>query len=222
MGALLTITVVFASLFVTGFQAVGVGKSAEEVGILANLPLIAVIAGCLALVVLILAGCAIFWYVRWRWISIVGALVLGGLGCLAYDPSPVPQADLGPRVGTDDLGYQTIMWMAESSPYSRIAETGILNSNAITTFLLPVNGDDWEEFVRKNRELIVRAWNEDKLGRAWIDAINANPPRGVWPQGFNAPIITYKPMRAVCNVRLMPIPLRSTGVAMRRWRFWCR
>ncbi|MFT3869187.1 MAG: hypothetical protein QM715_12080 [Nibricoccus sp.] len=202
LGAILTVVVVIASVYVTGFLAVGVGKPAEEVGISANLPFLTVVAGGVALAVLVLAICAIYWYVRWKWISLFGVLVVGSLGFLAFDSTPVPQADLGSRVGADDRGYQKIMWMSEASPFSRLSEAGVLDSNELTSLLLPAKGDDWPEFVRSNRELIIRAWNEDKLGREWIAAINATPPGGVWPQGLNAPFIAFKPTRAICNLRL--------------------
>jgi hypothetical protein len=124
-------------------------------------------------------------------------------GFLIWDAPSLPIADLGPRVDDSDIGYRTVMWMAEKSPYSRLQEPGVINAEDLQTWAVSVVKGDWPTLVPTKREQIVKAWEADQLGKQWIDAVNKTPPKGVWPQGINSPIISYKPVRATCYIHTM-------------------
>jgi hypothetical protein len=121
--------------------------------------------------------------------------VIGGLLYLRWDGEAPGQPDLGPRVTEADEGYRIVMWMSEASPYSRLGEGGVLADSMMKVLGLPSETKDWAGHIQIYRDEIMLAWGQDKLGREWIDAINARPPAGVWPQDFNAPTVKFSPIR---------------------------
>ena len=205
--ALAVVATVYAGLLATGvfavsilvekFMAVQAERNSGDPS-----PLLNALLGVAVLIVI--AGiCGVVFRVSWKWFAGAWLVFGSALGYLAYDPNPVTQSDLGPRVGGDDSGYRAIMWLSEKSPHSQLAEAGVLLSDEVNALTLPTKTEAWAEYVSKNREAIVRAWESDKLGREWVDAINKNPPAGVWPQALYDPIIAYKPVRALCYIRIL-------------------
>jgi hypothetical protein len=194
LGAIVAIGVFALSRVVSLFLVMKGGKSTPASDYSLNWVLICVaftLVGC---------GYGIYRRIAWRWIALVGSGVVGALGYLAWDVAPVPLVDLGPRVSGGDAGYRTIMWMAEKSPYSRLAEAGVLTSEKIKDLTLPSGREAWPEFVQAKRAEILQAWDADKLGKEWFSMINVTPPKGIWPQGFNDPIIDFRSVRAVSNI----------------------
>jgi hypothetical protein len=154
----------------------------------------------LLLVLIGLGVLAIVKKLSWK-ILLPGLLVvIGVLLYLRWDREEPKLADLGPRVTASDEGYRVVMWMAKDSPFSRLSQAGLLPTNA-ADLRLPTESKDWPEHIRRHRDEIMRAWDQDVLGREWIDAINAHPPAGVWPQGSNDPLIQFRPIRASTCVR---------------------
>lgn len=132
---------------------------------------------------------------------LLGWLVVGGLLLyLRWDQEQPKLVDLGPRVTNADEGYRVLMWMAKDSPYSRLEESGILPNNA-ADLRLPSAPKDWAAHVRTHRAEILRAWDQDVIGRAWVTAINARPPQGVWPQSLEDPMLSFQAVRASVSVR---------------------
>jgi hypothetical protein len=154
-----------------------------------------------AFAVFVLGLVAIIARARWQWLTAAAAIVVLGLLFLAHDGEPPLPADLGVRVGADDPGYQTIMWLSEKSPYSRLKEAGALEWTD-RDFYWPSDSAVWAEHVARNREKIFKAWEKDRIGREWVQAINAQPPKGVWSVGLSAPVLDFKAFRSVLGVRL--------------------
>jgi len=197
LAALFASTIAALSMFVSKYLELMATKQMSEAGK-------GWIALPLTLLPLVCSGCffAIRREIKWRWVVLAGLVVAAALGYFAYDTPQVPLADLGPRVSDDDIGYRTFMWMAEKSPYSRLSEPGIVNAEEAKALALPAKSENWAKFVQENRGLIMQAWTADKMGREWIDAINATPPKGVWPQGNSPSFVAFQPVRATCYIRM--------------------
>lgn len=160
-----------------------------------------------------LLGLGVFAIIRrasWKIILPVSAATLAGLLYLRWDGDEPPRPDLGPRVTEADRGYQIVMWMSQDSPHSRLAEGGVLDDAEIKTLRLPPETGEWPAHLRAHRGEIMRAWEQDRLGREWIDAINGCPPAGVWTQGMKSPMIKFAPVRLSMFVRTA----RAYGLAL--------
>ena len=148
-----------------------------------------------------LAALAIIKRLSWK---IILPLILVEAGAFTYllwdDPAKPGPPDLGPRLSSSDESYHVVMWMSRDSPYSRLKEPGVLHGEAID-LRLPADRSAWPEHVRKHRQEIMAAWDQDALGREWVDAINAHPPKGIWPQSLSDPLIAFQPIWASTSVR---------------------
>jgi hypothetical protein len=138
---------------------------------------------------------AIIIRIRWRWLGLAAAILALVFGWFAHDdPAPPPLPDLGLRVGTDDPGYRTVMWLSETSPYSRLRETGAPASGSKDLWL-PSAPENWADHVQKHGAGIVETWNANEVGRAWITALDEHPPGGVWSEAAKEPILAFQPLR---------------------------
>ena len=151
--------------------------------------------------ILSFATLAIVTRLSWK---IVLPLVLVEIGAFTYllwdAPERPAPADLGPRISAADESYHVIMWMSKDSPFSRLKEPRVLPGDVID-LRLPANRSAWPEHVRKHRQEIMAAWDQDALGREWVDAINAHPPQGIWPQRSGDPRIDSQSIRLSSFVR---------------------
>jgi hypothetical protein len=126
---------------------------------------------------------------RWRWIALWALLPTAAFLYLAHDDPPYALPDLGPRAESDDPGYRCLMWFGQGSPYSRLEELEGVGSNADDAVRLPPEPAAWADYVRQNREQIVRAWNGLSLSLEWADHMAEEPPRGVWRQRADDPTL---------------------------------
>ena len=135
-------------------------------------------------------------------IIVPGLLFTGGvLAFLSMDDAEKPPlADLGPTLSREAESYHIIMWMGKHSPYSRVRESGGLPDD-LSTLKLPAEIKDWPDHITHHRLEIFQAWDQDHLGRDWIAAINAHPPRGIWPHGLYDSVLKFEPIRATIEVR---------------------
>jgi len=152
---------------------------------------------------IILLGLGVYAVVKklnWR-ILLSGLLIVsGGILYLRWDGEAPLQDRLAPRTTTADAGFRVALWLVKDSEFSRLGEKGILPVSA-AELRLPAERKDWPEHVRKHREEIMLAWEQDVLVREWTDAINATPPVGVWPQEGSDPMLSFQPIRASVCVR---------------------
>jgi hypothetical protein len=152
-------------------------------------------------ILIVLGAIAIWKTLRWS-VLLMGLALTGGLMFYFWRDVPQPQqADLGRRVSDDDEGYKIVMWLAEDSPHSRLKEVGAPLANTAQLYL-PANAADWPAFVCSHRNEIDQAWAEDIVGRAWIEAIIAHPPAGVWLQTLKGPTLSFQALRTTSHVRL--------------------
>ena len=169
------------------------------------------IVGMAALVTLAVGITAISREARWPWLAGAGGLVASLFVFLAYDAPPVPPVDLGIRIGQDDPGYQAMMWLSDNSPCSRTKKAGTPDWEN-KQLLLPEKVEDWPEFMKAHEAEILHAWETDKLGRDWISILSTTPPKGIWYDHLNGPMLNFLVVRHITTVRLAhAISLAQTG-----------
>lgn len=151
----------------------------------------------IALVPTIIAACsfAIAKRSSWRWLGLAALPIFAALAFLARDHIAPPELpDLGPRVGTEDLGYQAVMWFAEESPHSRLREPGA-PSPAADQLRLPKEQSDWARYIADNRTNLTRAVETNTLGKEWIASLAQRPPAGVCPLAALDVLLAYRSVR---------------------------
>ena len=149
-------------------------------------------------VIVMLAVLAIVRRVAWKWIAFSSFVPLAFLAFLANDAPPFELPDLGPRVVSDDPGYQTMMWFGIGSPYSRLDELRGLDNEIAEQ--LPKDRAIWGEYVQAHKDSIEAAWSKLSLCREWAARIAEHPPRGVWHQVAEGPHLDYRPIRRLAYV----------------------
>jgi hypothetical protein len=132
---------------------------------------------------------------RWRWLGLAALPLSAALAFLAHDDSaPPPIPDLGPRVGTDDPGYQRLMWFAEKSPHTRLHETGA-PTPAADRMRLPTEQADWARYITENRSDLAQAVDANTLGKEWLAELTQRPPAGVCPLIDQNFVLAYRSIR---------------------------
>lgn len=132
---------------------------------------------------------AILVSLRLRWIGLWALLPTAAFLYLAQDDPSYALPDLGPRAESDDPGYRCLMWFGRGSPYSRLDELEGVGSGADDAVRLPPEPATWADYIRQNRQQIVRAWEGLSLALEWADHLAEEPPRGVWRQRAEDPIL---------------------------------
>ncbi|MBK8478738.1 MAG: hypothetical protein IPL39_21385 [Opitutaceae bacterium] len=115
---------------------------------------------------------------------------------LRWDPeqhSPLPY--LGQQRDEADPRWDTLAWMMDKHPKSRIGEAR-LRPDAAMAIRLPTERSAWPEHVRTHRQAILDAWEADALGREWIETISRRPPVGVHVYRYEEPILSFRQTRA--------------------------
>lgn len=159
-------------------------------------------AWALVPVVFAASGWALAVRLRWRWLALAAIPVAAAFAFLAYDDSaPPPLPDLGPRVGMDDTGYQTLMWFAEKSPHCRLHEPGAPNATVID-LRLSEDSAKWGEHIAAHRSAIFQAAEANTIGRDWIAALDQRPPAGIWPLVRLDVYLDFKSVRATVEMQL--------------------
>jgi hypothetical protein len=141
------------------------------------------------------SGLAVFRRLSWKYLVPLLGIFWGVIGYFKWEPAPPSDPDLGPRADTTDEGYRVMMWMSKDSPFSRLPSEVEPNAEVAKILKLPEDKATWPDFVREKRQLIEQAWNGEAFFREWTSAVNARPPVGVWPQGFEQPMLAFQPIR---------------------------
>lgn len=149
---------------------------------------------------------ALFWFLVllcvWGiWKKVPYALLLpslvvsGGLVTyLAYDdPVRLPPPDLGQIVPADSKSYEAYRWFLREDPHSRVPSWRDVPE--LPRF--PEDRAKWPSFFTKNREVFVKAWADDTVGRGWIEAMAASAPEGIYP----LPARTDQPLLSFASFR---------------------
>lgn len=108
--------------------------------------------------------------------------------------------DLGPARDAEDPGWRTVGWLLRDHPQSRLEEIG-RSEALLETVRLPVQRDEWRDYVEANRAAIEQAWEADTVGREWVSALCAHPPTGIHALRYEEPILAFMPIRNSYSVR---------------------
>lgn len=146
-------------------------------------------------------GVAIWKRLNWSLVLSALAVNLAVLVYLRWDPeqnSPLP--NLGQLRDEADPRWDTLAWMMDKHPKSRISEAR-LRSEAAMAIRLPTERSAWPEHVRTHRQAIRDAWEADALGREWIETLCLRPPVGVHFYRYEEPMLSFQQTRASLFVR---------------------
>jgi hypothetical protein len=138
--------------------------------------------------------------VSYRWMLPAMIVILVGLGYFAYDDPGRPAAPvLGPLIAGDDPGYLTYRWMLKDVPDSRIDQ---LHSDLKSLPRFPAKPEEWAVFLAQNRPQIESAWDNDTLGRTWIETVAEMKTGAYFSSGkSDSPLLAFSPLRFSVQTR---------------------
>lgn len=110
---------------------------------------------------------------------------------------PIPP-ELGVVVSEGDPSFRTYRWLLKDDPQNRLSE----ESKKPELPRLTGSQDEWASIITQNRRDFEEAWTNDTLGRAWVDAMAAHTPEGIFPpQGVKGPSLSFSILRRHCTIR---------------------
>jgi hypothetical protein len=139
----------------------------------------------------------------WKWFSIRLVVTISAL-CgifilyLVWDDSERPPApQIGAVVPPNSKSYEAYRWLVKDDPLNRLAET----SKDLADF--PSDYAKWPEYVAAHRDEIVRAWEGDKLGHEWVNAMALPKPQGIFPmpKDIKEPLLSFQAIRTSSRIR---------------------
>lgn len=144
---------------------------------------------------------AVWRYLWWVFLILACMLNIAALAYLRLDFVPMTsEPALGPLADEGESTRETLAWMMEKHPKSRITEIR-LQSDVALAIRLPVDRREWLDHVRAHRQLILDAWESDALGREWTEVLSQPTPAAIHLYRHDAPMLSFQCTRSSLYAR---------------------
>lgn len=119
-----------------------------------------------------------------------------------HDESPTDRFALPEPTSREVEGYDLLLWLSkEGTPQSRVSELSPLAQDDLFVSF-PSDDTQLQAHVKQHAASIRAAWEADTLGREWIERIAEVGAIAERSLTFETPIVDFRPVRKVVNLRL--------------------
>ncbi|MDB6094046.1 MAG: hypothetical protein JWM32_1608 [Verrucomicrobia bacterium] len=115
------------------------------------------------------------------------------------ESSPPPGPVVAPLEPTGSQSFAAYRWFLREDAQSRLKE---ISQATPLVDPFPSDAKAWPAFVLARHAAVREGWEQDKLGREWIDAMAAHAPSGMYPgAGLEGPVLNYAAIRRSAELR---------------------